>query len=309
MNEKSVLGRRRVRCALLLATAASIASPAPAVAANTRETCFNAYERAQRLRLDHRLLASREQLRLCLDTACPTFVKNDCGKWLGEVEASIPAVLLVKQGDQKGRTENRLAVFVDGERVAEPVDGRAIPVDPGPHDVRYELDGRFVDTHVSVPEGQKQFPLTIDLRELAPPPAPVTAPELAPWPEAADTSHTKPPSSPPWFARWPWPTYASGALAVTGLAIFAGFGIAGKSATACAPSCTHSQVDKIRTDYTVADVSLGAAIAAGAAALYFVLTAKPEARNGGATQARTAEWWIDVRPTRGGGAVAAGGSF
>jgi hypothetical protein len=298
-----------VRGGVLLAATVALGIPGRAVAANPREGCFNAYERAQRLRQDHKLRASREQLRLCVDTACPAFVKSDCSKWLGEVEAGLPAVLLTTPGDQKGRTGNRVAVFVDGELVAEQIDGRAIPVDPGPHDVRYELDGRSVKTHVVVPEGQKEFPLEVDFHQLDPPPASAHASELAVWPDGGDANRAQPPQSPAWYSRLPLSTYVLGGVAVAGVGAFAGFGVAGNSAESCAPSCTRSQVGEVRTDFTIADVSLGVSIAAAAGALYFALSARPAVGSDGAAKVSPAAWWLGVRPAVGGAAVATGVSF
>jgi hypothetical protein len=309
MLQNGVLAPCMVRGGVLLLAAVSLAIPRRAVAANAREGCFNAYERAQRLRQDHKLLASREQLRVCADKACPTFVKNDCNKWLTEVEASLPSVVLTTPSDQKGRAENRVAAYIDGERVAEQIDGREIPVDSGPHDVRYELDGRFVNTHVEVPEGQKQFPLVVDFRELDP-----SAPlgraselpaELALSPEETDTNRAQPPR----YARPPLSTYVLGGVAIAGLGMFGGFALAGNSAESCAPSCTRSQVGGVRSDFVIADVSLGVAIAAGAGALYFALTAKPPASPDRAAKASAAAWWLGVRPAAGGAALATGVSF
>jgi hypothetical protein len=309
MNANGALRQCVLRGGVLLVAAVALGMPGRAIAANPREGCFNAYERAQRLRQDHKLRASREQLRLCADTACPAFVKGDCSRWLGEVDAGLPAVLLTTPSDQKGRTENRVAVFVDGELVAEQIDGRAIPVDPGPHDVRYELDGRFIETHVVVPEGQKEFPLVVDFRQLEPPPAPARASELASWPEEGNANRAQPPQSPAWYARLPLSTYALGGVAVAGLGAFAGFGVAGNSAESCAPSCTRSQVAQVRTDFTIADVSLGVSIAAAAGALYFALSATPPAGNDGAAKVSPAAWWLGVRPAVGGATVATGVSF
>jgi hypothetical protein len=233
-------------------------------------------------------------------------VKNDCSHWLAEVEASLPAVLLTTPSDQNGRTENRVVVYIDGERVAEQIDGREIPVDPGPHDVRYELDGRFVNTHVEVPEGQKQYPLVVDFRELEPAPLPH---ELALLPEETGTNRAQPPPSSPWYARVPPSTYVLGGLAIAGLGTFAGFALSGSSAESCAPSCTRSQVDRVRSDFAVADVSLGVAIAAGAGALYFALTARPPVSPDVPAKASAAAWWLGVRPAVGGVALATGVTF
>jgi hypothetical protein len=106
----------------------------------------------------------------------------------------------------------------------------------------------------------------------------------------------------------PVATWAFGGLAATGVGIFTGFGLAGNAAEGCAPTCTRSQVASIRTDFLVADVSLAAAIAAGGAAAYFALTARPESAPGRPAPPATA-WWLGVRPEAGGASLAASGAF
>jgi hypothetical protein len=306
MIESRAVARFVVRGGLAAAAAALLLSPARA-AADERERCFNAYEHAQRLRQGGKLCASREKLQVCAEASCPSFVRKDCSAWLGEVEASISGVVVTATGP-KGKTESQLVVFIDGERLAEPIDGHTFPVDPGKHDVRYELDGRSVEGHVLVPEGDKAFPLFVDYRALAPPPGPSPVPP----PAQTDAPPEAPPapSRPSWLLRLPVGTYVSGGLAVAAVGLFAGFGLAGNAAESCAPSCTHSQISTIRTDYFIADLSLAAALAAGGAAVTFALTApRSGATPDGAKQARAAAWWLGVRPGVGGGLVAAGSRF
>jgi hypothetical protein len=100
-----------------------------------------------------------------------------------------------------------------------------------------------------------------------------------------------------------------GGVAIVGLGTFAGFGFAGNAAQSCAPSCTRSQVDHVRLDYVLADVSVGLAVAAGAGAFFFALTAKPAASPDVPAKAPAAAWWLGVRPAAGGAAVATGVSF
>jgi hypothetical protein len=296
------------RCFLLAATALPLAIAAPAAATDGREACFDAYVQAQRLRQDDKLRASREQLLACAKASCPGFVKNDCQMWLGEVDASLPSVVFVAPSDQKDEADSNVAVFVDGERAAETIGGPAIPLDPGPHDIRYEREGRTVQTHVLVPRGEKQFPIVLDLRALAPPSAP--EPTIAPVPaESADRVRASSPQAPSSSSRLPFATYTLGGVAIAGFAVFSGFAIAGKSATSCAPSCSHEQVGVVRSDYTIADVALGVAIAASAGAITFALMAKPDASTRGAAPARPVAWWVGVRPAAAGASVATGATF
>jgi hypothetical protein len=257
-----------------LLSALAISLFARAAAADTRDACFTAYEQAQRLRQDGRFVASREQLLVCSEAACPSFVRTDCGAWLGEVSAKLSAVAVV--GAHTSADESRVAVYVDGVRLPNPLGGPPTPVDPGPHDIRYELDGRFAERRVVVPEGDKSFSVVVDVGASFPTAAPSAAATAAPTaPNAApEAPHAADTPAPAWYTRFPVPTYVLGGVAAVGLVSFATFAIAGKASQSCAPSCTHSEVSSLRADYLVADLSLGTAVAAAAGAIYFALTAK-----------------------------------
>lgn len=283
------LGAALVSSAALLARAAAGEEP--------RDACFDSYVQAQRLRNTGKLRDARERLRACVQPTCPAFVRKDCSAWLDDVEARTPAVV-VSVGTQ-GTADTRLAIFIDGERASDWTDGRAVPVDPGPHQIRAELDGHSVEQHIVVPEGNKTFPVVIDTEALAPPaPAP------------ADTEATPGKEAPkPWLLRLPTPTYVLGGVAVVGLASFVGFALAGESVQSCAPGCSTSQVSTLRRDYAVADVSLLTALAAGGGAVYFALTSTREASGVRSAVPRTTAWWMGVRVEAGGPWLGGGASF
>jgi hypothetical protein len=74
-----------------------------------------------------------------------------------------------------------------------------------------------------------------------------------------------------------------GGVAVLGLAGFAVFGTRGRSAesrlqTTCSPHCSEDQISSVRTQYAVADVSLGVGLASLGLAAYFALRSSPEQR-------------------------------
>jgi hypothetical protein len=278
--------------ALLSALAIALAARA-AAAAGTREACFTAYETAQRLRQDGRFRASREELTVCSDAACPRFVKKDCSAWMDEVDAKMSAVAVV--GAHTSAAESRVAVYVDGARLVNPLAGEPTPVDPGPHDIRYELDGRFVDTHVVVPEGDKSFPLVLDVGAIFPT-------------EVREVNHPGDTAAAAWYAHLPVPTYVLGGVSLVGLGSFAVFALGGKSTEACAPSCTRSEVSWLRAQYLAADLSLATAIAAGVGAVYLALTTKPQQDNTNASASHPA-FWMGIGPETGGAALTAGGRF
>ena len=95
-----------------------------------------------------------------------------------------------------------------------------------------------------------------------------------------------------------------GGVALVGAISFVAFGLAGKSIQSCSPNCTRSEVDGLRRDYLVADISLVAALLAGGAATYFYLSSRSPT-----TPATTTGVWLTVRPHAAGATLGAEGRF
>ena len=232
---------------------AALSCPRAAVAAPPgNDQCFDAYEQAQRLRKDYKLRAAHEQLVTCGADSCPVFVRQDCGRWLGEVEASTPTIVVLARRADGGSIEGARATL-DGGAFADALDGRAVAVDPGPHDLRCEAEGAAVQTRIVVAEGQKNQPFVVTFGA---PPAPVDKPV-----------------SRPTARRVPTATWVLGGIAGAGAIAFTAFAFEGRQVQSCAPACRRSQVDDLRRDYLVADVSWITGLVAAGAALYFALTA------------------------------------
>jgi hypothetical protein len=249
----------RGRAAFALLALAATATPGRALADDaprpTKERCFDAYEQAQRLRKAYHLLQAREHLVTCGSSTCPPFVAQDCTKWLGEVEASTPTIVVLARGPDGAAIED-VRVSLDGRPFAERLDGRALPVDPGPHDLHVEAAAGPIDEHVVVAEGAKNQQIVVQVGR---------APE-------------RPPAPPTQVRRRiPLETWVLGGVAVAGAVSFAAFAIAGRSIQSCAPDCTRSQVDDLRRDYVVADVSWITGLVAAGAALYFAIAAPSSA--------------------------------
>src|SRR5262245_15284720 len=62
--------------------------------AQTKEQCAQAYEQAQSLQMEHRLLEARAELQICTHERCPKTVSADCWRWLATVEASTPTLVI-----------------------------------------------------------------------------------------------------------------------------------------------------------------------------------------------------------------------
>jgi hypothetical protein len=256
----------RVDCSLMRATAGRFAFAAlaawsvvaPSVAAaGPSDVCFDAYERAQRLRKEGRLRATQEQLVLCAASTCPAFVARDCTQWSREVERLQPRVVFGAR-DERGADLATVQVSVDGVKMADKLDGRAMALDPGHHVVHYRWGARALDVEIILAEGVLRH-VDADFK-----PAPGSQA-----PAAATAPDTAPPAKP---AATPVATWALGGVAALAAGSFAVFALAGKSKESCAPRCSDDQIATLRRDYLIADVSLAVGLAALGGALYFFFT-------------------------------------
>ncbi|XXT24056.1 hypothetical protein WME94_21185 [Sorangium sp. So ce429] len=192
--------RARPALALFLAAALSLVA-VEARAQPSKRACAAAYERAQGLRRDGKLIAAREALIACSQPTCPAAAVADCGPWLAEVEKSLPSVVIAAR-DAGGRERLDVRVLVDGRLLAAALDGKALPVDPGPHTFRYEpAGGPAVEERVLIREGEKNRAITVILG--APPaggpssPRPLAAPAASASPPHASPAAPAAPAAPP----------------------------------------------------------------------------------------------------------------
>ncbi|MGK3962733.1 hypothetical protein WMF38_00910 [Sorangium sp. So ce118] len=186
--------RARPALALFLAAALSLAG-ADARAQPSKRACAAAYERAQGLRRDGKLIAAREALIACSQPTCPAAAVADCGPWLAEVEKSLPSVVIAAR-DAGGRERLDVRVLVDGRLLAAALDGKALPVDPGPHTFRYEpAGGPAVEERVLIREGEKNRAITVILG--APPAGGLSSARPLAAPAASASPPHAPPAAPP----------------------------------------------------------------------------------------------------------------
>lgn len=228
-----------------------------------KAACVAAASEGQVLKRAGKLVAAREQLLVCASTECPDLVSRDCTAWLGEVQRSIPSIV-VSARDPDGRIVDDARVFVDGAGSARAV-GAPIEVDPGSHTVRVERASfQPGEEHVDVQEGQRGSEIVVALRReevVAPPPPP-------------------PPPKP--SAGVPLGTWILGGVGVVALGSFGFFALSGRDEerslrSSCAPYCTTSQISGARGDYVIANVSLVTGVIALGAAVIVGIVASPSA--------------------------------
>jgi hypothetical protein len=234
--------------------------------------------------------------------------------------------------DDTGKPLVDVQVNVDGEPLARRLDGRALPVAPGPHEFSFTArvgpwPGRDVSTteQITIAQGQRG-PIAVSLpspdgdeaNATWPPPAAFAGAVAAETPAEPGKTPDKPASDkaaqevpPPAEAPPAVPrsgggpsafAYLLGGVGALGLGAGALLTYWGKTdndaLSQCTPNCQPSSVDHIRRMYLAADLSFGAGGAAlGVATLLFATSHPGEA---GAKAPARAAYRFDVRPTRSG---------
>lgn len=277
------LGRSGTVAAAVLATLLFF-RVAPAYAqAVTPASCIAANEEAGPLRHAGKLREARAKLRLCSAQSCPVIVRKDCVAAAAQADADVPTVAFSVQ-DPAGNDLSAVSVMLDGQPLAEKLDGKALDVDPGEHLFRFDAAGLPpVEKRLVIVEGEKNRRERVHLGPPRPGPTVLAAPLPAP------------PPAPRANGRRTLGLVLGG----TGLGLLAVGGASGLVAflewdaakTACGPSfpakCANPSIgssDRSATlvASTVADVTLGVGAAALVTGAVLVLMA-PESGSRAAT--------------------------
>lgn len=252
--------------ALAIAALLLTAPPARGADADARKlTCATAYEQGQRLRNADRLIAARAQLTVCTELGCPEVLRLDCGKWLREVDAAMPTVVL-SAVDASGTELSDVRVELDGRLLTTRIDGRALNVDPGQRRFRFVRGEADVEHAVEIAAGEKRRAIRVQL--------PGDAGSAA----ASGASDGEVRGGVPTAS---WVLGGVGVLGVAGFAVFALDGRAQKSKLdECRPGCSPDDVDRARRSFLIGDILLavGVSALAGATVVYATRPDEPQAR-------------------------------
>lgn len=237
--------------------AALFLAPSPA-AAETKDPCIGAYEKAQTLRKDGKFITARDQAVICARDTCPAILVKDCTRWIDELEASTGSVICEAK-TTSGKRVSDVRVTVDGVELTARLDDRPIAIDPGKHAFHFERGAATYDETVLVREGEKNRRIT------------------ATFPESAADTRALP------IGFW---IFGGVSIVALGTAtFFAVDGMAKKDdLEACKPRCAPSDVDAMSASFTVADIALGAGVVALAATIYLLLD-RPDAGSRGQSTA------------------------
>jgi hypothetical protein len=265
---------------------------APPVAhADDTDTCLAASDSGQKDRDTGHLLEARKQLLTCSRDVCPKLVRSDCEKWASDVQERLPTVVFGAR-DARGADLVDVGVDVDGVTMTTKLDGRALPVDPGEHRLRFTHEGSApVEQTVVLREREKGRSIVVEFTA-----QPEATPERPPAPTGGK--------------RAPVLAYVLGGFGALSLGSFAYFGFTGQSdastlRSSCAPHCSDSSVSNVRTKLLVADISLGVGVVSLGVAGYLLLFPG----NHDDAPAQSARISLDVTPVPGGQVAVVGGRF
>jgi hypothetical protein len=225
--------------------------------------CVAAHTDGQIRREEGLLLAARAEFAACSDVRCPLVVRSECIDLADRVKQELPSIL-VAATDQYGRDLPLASATIDSTRSLDSDLGRAIELDPGAHRVELRLsDGRVQRLNFIVRAGEKLRRVAVQFPEPPPAPAPVA-------------NRTRPTAA----------LYVLGGIGAAALGSFIYFGLDGKSKErrldACRPNCTQAEVDRMRSAYLLADISLAVSMVALGVDAYLFFKMPTQAHTQGA---------------------------
>jgi hypothetical protein len=214
----------------------------PAGAADRVQECIGEHVEAQLLRQQGRLIAARDRLVECAEPTCPALVREECAALARELEAAQPSVILGAV-DADGQPTVEPLVSIDGISELIPLDGRPVLLDPGAHQLRFQHpEGWVREVELVLAESEHERRVVADFRPLG----------------DGDVGAAE--------RRWPGSVMlVSAGVATVALGSFTYFALSGRSVESeldrCKPSCENrADVDRMRSRYLIADVSLGVAL-------------------------------------------------
>lgn len=238
-----------------------------------KQRCLAAYGQAQELRIKGSLMAAREHLLTCSQDVCPKPIVHDCVEWLADVETSLSSIVFAVS-DAAGHDIAATRVRANGRELSDHADGRALTLDPGTYNFRFEAAGyEPLERAITMRQSEKNRIVRVQLVKQSDDMSQPGSLERAPAAAVSDAGGFRVPTA----------SIVLGATAVVSVASFAFFGLSGKAkradADGCMANCSHF-IDEGKRDYVIADISLGVAVlSAGSAVLVALLNQEHASRS------------------------------
>ena len=271
----------------------------------TKQECVDANEKSGPLRQAGKLREARANLLRCSAASCPGVVRDDCVAGATRLEQAMPTMVFVAH-DASGAEVTAVAVAMDGQPLADKLDGTALEVDPGAHVFTFTAAGApGVEKRIVVHEGEKNRREAIALGGTGAPPPTTTRPTPPPPPEPTDQGGG-------WSGQKKVAVVVLG-VGVVGLGVGTAFGLLAHNnweqakvdcgAVCATKSTAQSEADSAHSQATISNVLFGVGAAAVVTGALLWLLAPPN----GSAPAASARVVPLVGPNMGG--LSASGSF
>jgi hypothetical protein len=279
-----MLEEKVMRAAIIAACSLVTVFSARSARADDQTTCVDAFTQSQLLRDQKRLLSARDLLRTCMRRECLPVLKGrlvkECTKMLADVEAALPS-LVFEAKDGNGNDLSAVQVTMDGQPLADKLDGSAIEVDPGEHKFTFDGGNAHVDKTVLVRAGDDGLHVRVVLGT----PSTRSAPA-----KAMDASATAPSDG---NTQRTIGLVVAG-VGIAGVAVGSIFGAMALSGSPCNSSnkmcATQSDHDTLVTYETIANVGLGVGLVGLVVGGYLFITARATGSPSALASASIAPW-------------------
>jgi hypothetical protein len=265
-----------------------------------KATCVSAFEAAQRAARDGALVTAADQYAVCAHADCPKIVRTACTERLLALQDRVPTVVFAA-ARADGTDVHAVQVFDGDSLVASEIDGRAVPVNPGPRVFRFVLpDGVAAERRVVVVEGEKSRKIAVEFPAARGTIGVANDGAASSAAEGASTKRRAPATE---RRSVPAGVFVLGGIGLAAIGSFSYFGLSARADEAklrdsCAPNCAEPDVDIVRRKNLVSGISLGVGLAAlGGATVWFFTTRSPAPVRAG------------FRSTPGGGVAEVSGAF
>jgi hypothetical protein len=125
--------------------------------------CSAAYTHALERVQEAHLKEARELFAQCARATCSELTRRECAARHAQLDADIPSVVPLVTDDE-GEPHILVEVRVDGVLATSRLDGRALSVDPGKHELSFSTDdGVFATRRLMVVQGERNRPIHVAL--------------------------------------------------------------------------------------------------------------------------------------------------
>ena len=244
-----------------------------------RALCESVLRKAEEAQQALHLLEAHKLLKRCAQPACGSSLQQQCALRATQLNADIPSIVPLAT-DQDGKALVEVKVTIGGVVLTDRLDGRALQVDPGEHELTFDA-GLGVSTRekVVVAQGQRNRKVAVTLtsgeKQAAADKLPPASEEQAAAAGAKDGADAEKPVSgdaeqPPSRKKaggqsWagPYVLGSAGLIAVGGFFVLTNWGRQDtRNLSRCTPDCPPATLEHIDRLYQAANISLGVGAAA-----------------------------------------------